>query len=75
MDLGIDEFRPKVPTATFADGELQQGEHVRLPIPAFVDDFVLVVTATSPEEVVAKCARVLENKIRKRCCAAWHGRQ
>ena len=29
MDIDTDEFRPKVPTSTIADGELQQGENVR----------------------------------------------
>ena len=33
---------------------------MRLPIPAFFDDFVLVVTAATPEELIPKCARVLE---------------
>ena len=60
MDLDIDELTPKVPTATFADGELQQREDVRLPIPAFLDDFVLVVTAATPEELIPKCTRVPE---------------
>ena len=39
MDLDTDEFRPKVPTATFEDGGLQQGEDVKLPIAVFFDDF------------------------------------
>ena len=51
---------PKVPAAYFTNGELQQGEDVRLPIPAFFDEFVLVVTAATPEELIPKCARVLE---------------
>ena len=60
MDLDTDEVRPKVPTATFADGELQQGEDVRLTIPFFVVVFVLVVIATTLEELIPKFARVLE---------------
>ena len=34
---------------------------MRLLIPAFFDDFVLVVFAATPEELIPKCARVLEN--------------
>ena len=60
MDLDIDALRPRVPTATFADGELQQGEDVRLPIPVLFDDFVLVVAAATPAELIPKCTRVLE---------------
>ena len=45
IDSDTDDLKPKVPTASFTNGELQQGEDVRLPIPAFFDDFVLVVTA------------------------------
>ena len=72
MDLDTDELRPKVPTATFEDGRLQQGEGVRLPIPAFFDDFVLVVTAATPAELIPKCSRVLE-QIRNSCfCIVWH---
>ena len=70
IDLDIDELRPKVPTATFVDGELQQGEDVKLPITAFFDDFVLVVTAATPAELIPKCSRVL--KIKKSVCIAWH---
>ena len=61
MDFDID-VRPKVQTATFVDGELQQGDDVRLPIPAFFDDFVLVVTAATPAELIPKCAHVLEKQ-------------
>ena len=62
IDLDTDDLRPKVPTAYFTNRELQQGEDVRLPIPAFFDDFVLVVIAATPEELISKCARVLEKK-------------
>ena len=33
IDLNTDDLKPKVPTAFFINGELQQGEDVRLPIP------------------------------------------
>ena len=72
MDLDTDELRPKVPTATTADGELQQGEDVILPIPGFFHDLVLVVIATTPEEIIPKCARVLEQN-RKSVRVMWHG--
>ena len=52
VDLDTEEFRPSIPTASFIDGELQQGEDVRIPIPAFLDDLVFVVTAGTPEELV-----------------------
>ena len=42
VDLDVEEFRPSVPTASFIDREVQQGEDVRLPIPAFFDNFVCV---------------------------------
>ena len=65
QDLDSDDFRPTVPTASFKDGEIHQGEDTKLPIPAFFDDFVLVVTAPTPEEFIPKRARVWEQKIRK----------
>lgn len=71
MDFDTDELRPNVPTATIADGERQQGEDVRLPLPAFFDDCVLVVIATTPEELIPKCARVLENKENLLRRVAW----
>ena len=61
QDLDSDDLRPSVPTATFVDGEIHQGEDTKLPIPAFFDDFVLVVTAPTPQEVIQKCARILQN--------------
>ena len=60
-DLDTDDLRPSVPTASFVNGEIHQGEDTKLPIPAFFDDFVLVVTAPTPQELIPKCARVLEN--------------
>ena len=65
MDLDTDELKPKVQTALIVAGELQQGEDVGLPIPAFFSDFVLVVSATTPEELVPECARVLEQQTGK----------
>ena len=59
-DLDTDDLRPSVPTASFINGEIHQGEATKLPIPAFFDDFVLVVTAPTPQELIPKCARVLE---------------
>ena len=60
QDLDSDDLRPSVPTAIFSDGEIHQGEDVKLPINAFFDDFVLVVTAPTPQELIPKCARVLQ---------------
>ena len=61
-DLGTDDLRPNVPTASFVEGEIHRGEDTKLPIPAFFDDSVLVVTALTPQELIPKCARVLETK-------------
>ena len=61
LDLDTEDLRPKVPTASCFEGVLQQGEDVRLPNPAFFDDFVPLAIAGSPEELVPKCQRVLEN--------------
>ena len=61
-DLDTDDLRPSEPTASFRNGEIHQGEDTKLPIPAFFDDFVLVVIASTPQEAIPKCARVLENK-------------
>ena len=36
---------------------------MRLPIPFCFDDFVLDVIATTPEELIPKCARVLEKHV------------
>ena len=74
IDLDTDDLRPRVPTASFTNGELQQGQDVRLPIPAFFGDFVLMVTAATPEELIPKCARVLETN-RESICIAGHGSQ
>ena len=62
VEFDIEGLRQRVPTASFIDGELQQGDDVRLPIPAFFDDFVLAVTPGTPEELVPTCARVLETQ-------------
>ena len=35
QDLDSDDLRPSVPTATFVDGEIHQGEDTKLPIPVF----------------------------------------
>ena len=35
-DLDTDDFRPNVPTASFVDGEIHQGEDTKLPIHAVV---------------------------------------
>ena len=59
-DLDTDNFRPSVPRTSFVNGEIHQGEDTKLPILAFFDDFVLVVTAPTPQELIPKCARVLE---------------
>ena len=48
-DLDTDDFRPSVPTASFVNGEIHQGEDTKLPILAFFDDFVLVVTAPTSQ--------------------------
>ena len=48
-DLDTADLRPSVPTASFVNGEIHQGEETKLPIPAFLDDFVLVVTAPAPK--------------------------
>ena len=48
-------------TYSFVEGEIHRGEDTKLPIPASFVDFVLVVTAPSPQELLPKCARVLEN--------------
>ena len=60
QDLDSDDLRPSVPAASFVDGEIHQGEDTKLPIPAFFYDFVLVVTAPTPQELIPKCARVLQ---------------
>ena len=65
-DLDTDDLRPNVPTASFLDGEIHRGEETKLPIHAFFDDFVLVVTAPTPQELIPKCARVLETNQEKR---------
>ena len=48
-DLDTDDLTPSVPTASFVNGEIHQGEDTKLPIPAFFDDFVLVVIAPIPK--------------------------
>ena len=67
QDLDSDDLRPSVPTASFVDGEIHQGEDTKLPILALFDDFVLVVTAPTPQELIPKCATVLENKSKNVC--------
>ena len=62
QDLDSDDLRPSVPTAFFVDGEIHQGEDTKLPIPVFFGDFVLVVTAPTPQELIPKCARVLQTQ-------------
>ena len=64
--MDTDDLRPNVPTASFVDGEIHQGEDTKLPILAFFDDFVLIVTAPTPQELIPKCARVLEKKQEQR---------
>ena len=57
-DLDTDDLRPSVPTASFINGEIHQGEDTKFPILVFSDNFVLVVTAPTPQELIPKCARV-----------------
>ena len=70
-DLDTEDLRPSVPTASFVDGKIHQGEDVKLPIPAFFDDVVLVVTAPSPQELIPKCARVFGNQGNRLHQEAW----
>ena len=71
-DLDTDDLRPSAPTLSFPNGTNHKGEEIKLPIPAFFDDFVLVVTAPSSQELIPKCARVLDT-IRKSVRVTWHG--
>ena len=75
-DLDTDDLRPNVSTASFVDGEIHRGEETKFPIPAFFDDFVLAVTAPTPQELIPKCARVLEEiKNKKSVHIKKHGSQ
>ena len=71
QDLDSDDLRPSVPTAIFSDGEIHQGEDVKLPMNAFFDDFVLVATAPTPQELIPKCARVLQKAGKHLQQKAW----
>ena len=74
QDLDSDDLRPSVPTASFVDGEIHKGEDTKFPNLVFFDDFVLVVTAPTPQELIPKCARVLEKQqIRKSVCNKRYG--
>ena len=71
IDFHTDDFRFTVPTPLITNGNLQRGEYARLPIPAFFHNVVLVVIAAAPEELIPKCARVLEKQEKHLRRLAW----